>query len=122
MKTRHYIVIGVVTIFTITFFVLGPSQGHIAEYFLTDEQFEDLILSSNNSDRYSTYDKSLTIKFSPLNLENIELSFDWCTKNNGFWNKDDSTCYFENQKDLDNGMIAVKQYAEKVFGERENEN
>ena len=67
-------------------------------------------------------DKSLTIKFSPLNLKDIELSFDWCTKNNGFWNEDNSTCYFENQKDLNSGMNAVEQYGEKVFGEKENEN
>lgn len=33
--------------FIITFFVLGPSQGHIAEYFLTDEQFEDMILGDD---------------------------------------------------------------------------
>ncbi len=44
MKTRFLIIVGVAIALTITFFVLGPSQGHIAEYFLTDEQFEDLIL------------------------------------------------------------------------------
>ena len=116
MKGRLLIIIGIIATLAIIFFVLGLSQGHIAEYFLTEEQFEDIILNNDNADRYSTYDKSLTIKFSPLNLENIELSFDWCIENNGFWNKDDSTCYFENQKDLDNGMIAVKQYGEKTFG------
>ena len=121
MKSKLFIIIGVAVTLTVTFFVLGPSQGHIAEYFLTDEQFEDLILNNDNADRYSTYDKSLTIKFSPLNLENIELSFDWCTENNGFWNEDNSTCYFENQKDLNSGMNAVKQYGENVFGEIENE-
>ena len=122
MKTRLLIIIGIVITLTITFFVLGPSQGHIAKYFLTDEQFEEKILNNDNADRYSTYDKSLTIKFSPLDLEDIELSFDWCTKNNGFWNEDNSTCYFENQKDLNNGMNAVKQYGENVFGKIENEN
>ena len=44
MKTRVLIIIGILIAFTITFFVLGPSQGHIAEYFLTDEQFEGIIL------------------------------------------------------------------------------
>lgn len=47
MKTKHFIIIGVMITFTIIFFVLGPSQGHIAEYFLTDEQFQDMILDNN---------------------------------------------------------------------------
>ncbi|QLH06497.1 hypothetical protein C5F50_04985 [Nitrosopumilus ureiphilus] len=42
---------------------MGPSQGHIAEYFLNDEQFEETFLS-NNDERYSTYDQSLTTNFS----------------------------------------------------------
>jgi hypothetical protein len=121
MKSRVYAIFGILISLTIIFFILGPSQGHIAKYFLTEEQFEDLILNSDNSDRYLTYDKSLTITFSPLNLENVELSFDWCIKNNGFWNEDNSTCYFENQKDLNSGMNAIKQYGENVFGEIENE-
>jgi hypothetical protein len=44
MKTRFLIILGVIITFVIAFFVLGPSQGHIAEYFLTNEQFEDMIL------------------------------------------------------------------------------
>ncbi|WP_371503839.1 hypothetical protein [Nitrosopumilus adriaticus] len=48
MKTRHYITIGIVIAVSITFFVLGPSQGHIAEYFLTDEQFEKVILGDTS--------------------------------------------------------------------------
>ncbi len=68
-----------------------------------------------------TYDESLAIRFSPLYYEDVELSFDWCTENNGFWNADDSTCYFENEQDLGKGMIAVKQYGENAFGDLENE-
>ncbi|AJW70341.1 hypothetical protein [Nitrosopumilus adriaticus] len=60
MKTRILIIIGIAISFTIAFFVLGPSQGHIAEYFLTDEQFEDMILNTDNTDRYLTYDESKT--------------------------------------------------------------
>ena len=47
MKSRLLIIIGILITFTITFFVLGPSQGHIAEYFLTEEQFQDLVLGDN---------------------------------------------------------------------------
>lgn len=121
MKTRILIITGIVISFTTIFFVLGPSQGHIAEYFLTDEQFEEMILDNDNTYRYFTYEDSLAILFSPLNLENIELSFDWCIENNGFWNEGDSTCYFENQEDLDAGMIAVQQYGEKTFGNIDHE-
>lgn len=69
MKTTHYIIIGVAIVFAITFFVLGPSQGHIAQYFLTDEQFEDIILSNDNTDRYSTYDESFTTESAPKSQE-----------------------------------------------------
>ena len=48
MKTRHYITIGIVIAFTITFFVLGPSQDHIAQYFLTDKQFEEIFLGESH--------------------------------------------------------------------------
>lgn len=44
MKTRFYVIFGIISSLLTIFFVLGPSQGHIAEYFLTDEQFEDMIL------------------------------------------------------------------------------
>jgi len=47
LKTRFLIIIGILITFTITFFILGPSQGHIAEYFLTEEQFQDLVLGDN---------------------------------------------------------------------------
>ena len=47
MKTKLLIIIGILIAFTITFFVLGPSQGHIAEYFLTEEQFQDMVLGDN---------------------------------------------------------------------------
>ena len=66
---------------------------------------------------YPPHDESLSIKFSPLYFEDVDLSFDWCTENNGGWNEDESTCYFENEKDLEKGIIAVRQYGEKVFGE-----
>ncbi len=46
MKTRIIIIVAVVIALTITFFVVGPSQGHIAQYFLTDEQFEKWILNN----------------------------------------------------------------------------
>lgn len=113
--------IGIIISLSTIFFVLGPSQDPIAQYFLNDKQFEDIILSNDNADRYSAHNNSLTIKFSPLNLKDMELSFDWCTENNGVWNEDNFTCYFENQKDLNSGMNAVKQYGEDVFGEIENE-
>lgn len=121
MRTRLLVIIGISVTLATVFFALGPSQGHIAQYFLNDEQFEDVILNNDNTDRYLTYDESLTIKFSPLNLENIELSFYWCTENNGVWKPDNSTCYFENQEDLDAGMIAVQQYGDTTFEGKENE-
>lgn len=40
MNTRLLIIIGVVIIFPVTLFVLGPSQE-------TDEQFDDMILGDN---------------------------------------------------------------------------
>ena len=58
MKTRLLIVSGIVIAFTITFFILGHSQGHVAQYFLTDEQLKDIILNNGNTDRYSIYDES----------------------------------------------------------------
>lgn len=48
MKTRIFIIIGIAAMLTAVFFVLGPSQGHIAEYFLTDEQFEKVILGDTS--------------------------------------------------------------------------
>jgi len=65
MKSRLLIIIGIAVTLTIIFFIFGPSQGHIAQYFLSDEQFEDLVLNSDNDDRYSTYEKSLTINPTP---------------------------------------------------------
>ncbi len=65
MKTRLLIIIGIAVVLSTVFFVLGPSQDHIAQYFLTDEQFEDIILNNDAEDRYSTYDQSLAINFSP---------------------------------------------------------
>ena len=64
-----------------------------------------------------THDESLSIKFSPLNVNNVEFSLTWCTKNNGLWDADDSTCYFKNKDDLDKGAIALQQHAERVSGE-----
>ncbi|MDH3395054.1 MAG: hypothetical protein OEL52_02750 [Nitrosopumilus sp.] len=58
MKTRLLIIIGIAVVLTTVFFVLGPSQGHIAQYFLNDEQFEEMILSNDNEDRYSAHDES----------------------------------------------------------------
>jgi len=63
MKTKLLIIVGIVITLTTIFFVLGPSQGHIAEYFLTDEQFEEIILSKGNEDRYSAHDESFVDKF-----------------------------------------------------------
>jgi len=57
MKNRFFVIIGTAVTLTAVFFVLGPSQGHIAEYFLTDEQFEEIILSNDNEDRYSAHDE-----------------------------------------------------------------
>jgi len=48
MKSRLLIIIGAIATLAIIFFVLGPSQGHIAKYFLTNEQFEDMILGDNS--------------------------------------------------------------------------
>ncbi|MDH3341159.1 MAG: hypothetical protein OEL84_07730 [Nitrosopumilus sp.] len=58
MKTKHLMIIGVTVTLATIFFVLGPSQGHIAEYFLTDEQFEEIILNNDNEDRYFAHDES----------------------------------------------------------------
>ena len=58
MKTRLLIIIGIAVTLATVFYVLGPSQGDIAEYFLNDEQFEDIILSNDNEDRYSAHDES----------------------------------------------------------------
>ena len=58
MKTKLLIIIGIVIAFATAFFVLGPSQGNVTQYFLTDKQFEDMILNKDNTDRYSTYDES----------------------------------------------------------------
>ena len=48
MKSRFYAIFGILISLTIIFFVLGPSQGHIAQYFLTDEQFQDMVLGDNS--------------------------------------------------------------------------
>ena len=58
MKTRLLIIIGIAVVLTTVFFVLDPSQGHITQYFLNDEQFEEMILSNDNEDRYSAHDES----------------------------------------------------------------
>lgn len=55
-------IIGILVTLTTVFFVLGPSQGHIAQYSLNDEQFEEMILSNGNEDRYSTHDESFADK------------------------------------------------------------
>ncbi len=47
MKTRFLVLIGIVIALTISFFALDPSQDHIAQYFLTDEQFEEMILNND---------------------------------------------------------------------------
>lgn len=48
MRTRFLIILGIAVTLTTVFFVLGPSQGHVAEYFLTDEQFEEMILGDTS--------------------------------------------------------------------------
>lgn len=58
MKTRLLMIAGIAVTLATVFFVLGPSQGYIAKYFLTDEQFEEIILSNNNEDRYFAHDES----------------------------------------------------------------
>lgn len=59
------------------------------------------------------YDESLSIKFSPLYYDDVEFSLDWCSENNGFWNENDSACYFENEKDLEKGIIAINNMKNK---------
>ena len=66
------------------------------------------------------FDESLSIKFSPLYLDGAEPSLEWCTNNNGLWNENNTTCYFENQEDLDSGMNSLMQYEEINFGRHEN--
>lgn len=61
MKTRLLIIVGIAIAFATVFFVLGPSQGHVAEHFLTDEQFEEMILSDDEG-RYSAHDESFADK------------------------------------------------------------
>jgi len=93
--------------------------NNIDEYIQKDKNI--LVLEKNDTftklafidPDYPTHDESLSIKFSPLYFENVDFSFDWCTQNNGFWNKDDSTCYFETQKDLETGMVAVNDMMSK---------
>jgi len=58
MKSRLLIIIGIAVTLATIFYVLGPSQGHIAEYFLNDEQFEEIILNNENEYRYSAHDES----------------------------------------------------------------
>ncbi len=48
MKNRLLIIIGIVVVSSTGFFVLGPSQGHIAQYFLTDKQFEEMFLDESH--------------------------------------------------------------------------
>ena len=64
MKTRLLVIIGIAIVLSVIFFVLGTSQGHIAQYFLTDEQFEDIVLSNDNEDRYSAYDDDFEVTYS----------------------------------------------------------
>ena len=58
MRTRLLIIAGIAVTLATVFFVLGPSQGHVAQYFLNDEQFEEMILNNDNEDRYSAHDES----------------------------------------------------------------
>lgn len=71
MRIRLLIIIGILITFTITFFVLGPSQGHIAEYFLTEEQFQDLVLGDNphvvdSIDGFAINDAQGNVKHYPI--------------------------------------------------------
>jgi len=62
IKTNLLIIIGIAVTLATVFFVLGPSQGHIAEYFLNDEQIEEIILNNDSEDRYSAHDESFADK------------------------------------------------------------
>ena len=73
-------------------------------------------------DTKNRFDESLSIRFAPLYFDDREISLDWCTENNGFWSDDDSTCYFENQKNLDDGLNSIKQYEENNSNKQESEN
>lgn len=130
MKTKYYVIllaIASVTIFpiiSIVFYGAVPVGINTRLFESCSESELDACSVddiSEKSAKLSAYDESLAIRFSPLYYGEVTISFDWCTENDGFWDKDNSTCYFENKEDFEKGTVAVKQYTERIFVEKENE-